>query len=184
MQNLAETKTENQHRQEGFQLFSEEDTRLFRTLLPSEFFIAWRGVSTANGIPKETNRNTILSWQLVFSQTNPRKVTNVILRVITISLDFIPNWYDDINRLKAIQSIAHRAGVGYSGPALHPIAYGDNVVIRISGVNVGIAVARLGQAGCEGRYAILPSPGKPAKIAWLRAVENILNHVADFHAVK
>jgi hypothetical protein len=37
---LAETKTENQHHHKGFNLFSEEDTCLFRTLLQGEFFIS------------------------------------------------------------------------------------------------------------------------------------------------
>jgi hypothetical protein len=37
---LAETRTENQHRHKGFNLFSEEDTYLFRTLLQGEFFIS------------------------------------------------------------------------------------------------------------------------------------------------
>jgi hypothetical protein len=37
---LAETKTEHQHRLKGFNLFSEEDTCLFRTLLQGEFFIS------------------------------------------------------------------------------------------------------------------------------------------------
>jgi hypothetical protein len=37
---LAETKTEDQHRHKGFNLFSEEDTCLFRTLLQGEFFIS------------------------------------------------------------------------------------------------------------------------------------------------
>jgi hypothetical protein len=37
---LAETKTENQHRHKGFNLFSEEHTCLFRTLLQGEFFIS------------------------------------------------------------------------------------------------------------------------------------------------
>ena len=37
---LAETKTEDQHRHKGFNLFSEEDTCLFRSLLHGEFFIS------------------------------------------------------------------------------------------------------------------------------------------------
>jgi len=37
---LAETRTENQHRHKGFNLFSEEDTCLFRTLLQGEFSIS------------------------------------------------------------------------------------------------------------------------------------------------
>jgi hypothetical protein len=37
---LVETKTENQHRYKGFNLFSEEDTCLFRSLLQGEFFIS------------------------------------------------------------------------------------------------------------------------------------------------
>jgi hypothetical protein len=37
---LAETKTENHHRHKGFNLFSEEDSCLFRTLLQGEFFIS------------------------------------------------------------------------------------------------------------------------------------------------
>lgn len=37
---LAETKTEDQHRHKGFNLFSEEDTCLFRSLLQGEFFIS------------------------------------------------------------------------------------------------------------------------------------------------
>ena len=37
---LAETKTEKDHRHKGFNLFSEEDTCLFRTLLQGEFFIS------------------------------------------------------------------------------------------------------------------------------------------------
>jgi hypothetical protein len=37
---LAETKTENQHRHKGFNLFSEEDSCLFRSLLQGEFFIS------------------------------------------------------------------------------------------------------------------------------------------------
>jgi hypothetical protein len=37
---LAETKIEDQHRHKGFNLFSEEDTFLFRTLLQGEFFIS------------------------------------------------------------------------------------------------------------------------------------------------
>jgi len=37
---LAETKTHNHHRLKGFNLFSEEDTCLFRTLLQGEFFIS------------------------------------------------------------------------------------------------------------------------------------------------
>jgi hypothetical protein len=37
---LAETKTEDQHRHKGFNLFSEEDTCLFRILLQGEFFIS------------------------------------------------------------------------------------------------------------------------------------------------
>ena len=37
---LAETKTQDQHRHKGFNLFSEEDTCLFRTLLQGEFFIS------------------------------------------------------------------------------------------------------------------------------------------------
>ena len=37
---LAETKTQNNHRLKGFNLFSEEDTCLFRTLLQGEFFIS------------------------------------------------------------------------------------------------------------------------------------------------
>ncbi len=36
---LAETKIEHQHRHKGFNLFSEEDTCLFRSLLQGEFFI-------------------------------------------------------------------------------------------------------------------------------------------------
>jgi hypothetical protein len=37
---LAETKIENQHHHRGFNLFSEEDTCLFRSLLQGEFFIS------------------------------------------------------------------------------------------------------------------------------------------------
>jgi hypothetical protein len=37
---LAETITENNHRHKGFNLFSEEDTALFRALLQGEFFIS------------------------------------------------------------------------------------------------------------------------------------------------
>ena len=37
---LAETKLENQHRHKGFNLFSEEDTCLFRSLLQGEFCIS------------------------------------------------------------------------------------------------------------------------------------------------
>jgi hypothetical protein len=37
---LAETKTENNRRHKGFNLFSEDDTCLFRTLLQGEFFIS------------------------------------------------------------------------------------------------------------------------------------------------
>src|SRR3970282_2291763 len=37
---LAETQTENQHRHKGFNLFAEEDTCLFRTLLQGEFSIS------------------------------------------------------------------------------------------------------------------------------------------------
>ena len=37
---LAETKTEDEHRHKGFNLFSEEDTYLFLTLLQGEFFIS------------------------------------------------------------------------------------------------------------------------------------------------
>ena len=37
---LAETKIENQHHHKGFNLFSEEDTCLFRSLLQGEFFIS------------------------------------------------------------------------------------------------------------------------------------------------
>jgi hypothetical protein len=37
---LAETKVENHRRHKGFNLFSEEDTSLFRTLLRGEFFIS------------------------------------------------------------------------------------------------------------------------------------------------
>jgi hypothetical protein len=37
---LAETKVENRRRHKGFNLFSEEDTSLFRTLLRGEFFIS------------------------------------------------------------------------------------------------------------------------------------------------
>jgi hypothetical protein len=37
---LAETKIENQHRHKGFNLFSEEDICLFRSLLQGEFFIS------------------------------------------------------------------------------------------------------------------------------------------------
>jgi len=40
LHHLAETQTENQHRHKGFNLFSEEDTCLFRTLLQGEFFIS------------------------------------------------------------------------------------------------------------------------------------------------
>ena len=40
LHHLAETKTENQHRHKGFNLFSEEDTCLFRSLLQGEFFIS------------------------------------------------------------------------------------------------------------------------------------------------
>lgn len=40
LHHLAETKTENQHRHKGFNLFSEEDTCLFRTLLQGEFCIS------------------------------------------------------------------------------------------------------------------------------------------------
>jgi len=37
---LAETKTEKQHRHKGFNLFSEEETYLFRSFLQDEFFIS------------------------------------------------------------------------------------------------------------------------------------------------
>ena len=40
LQHLAETKTENNHRYKGFNLFSEEDTCLFRTLLLGKFAIS------------------------------------------------------------------------------------------------------------------------------------------------
>ena len=40
LQQLAETKTENNHRYKGFNLFSEEDTCLFRTLSQGEFVIS------------------------------------------------------------------------------------------------------------------------------------------------
>ena len=40
LHHLAETKTENNHRYKGFNLFSEEDSCLFRTLLQGEFAIS------------------------------------------------------------------------------------------------------------------------------------------------
>jgi DNA-binding transcriptional ArsR family regulator len=40
LRKLAETKIKNQHRHKGFNLFSEEDTCLFRSLLQGEFFIS------------------------------------------------------------------------------------------------------------------------------------------------
>jgi hypothetical protein len=40
LRKLAETKVEGQHRHKGFNLFSEEDTCLFRSLLQGEFFIS------------------------------------------------------------------------------------------------------------------------------------------------
>jgi len=40
LHHLAETKTENNHRYKGFNLFAEEDTCLFRTLLQGEFAIS------------------------------------------------------------------------------------------------------------------------------------------------
>lgn len=89
----------------------------------------------------------------------------MILSVRSASFDFIPNGYDDIDTLKSIQGLAHQAGVGDPRPALHPVAYGDRVIIPISGVHVSIAVAGGSQAGYEGSCAIIPSPGKPAKIA-------------------
>jgi hypothetical protein len=50
---LAETKTEKQHRHKDFNLFSEEDTCLFRTLLQGEFFIS--------GFTNQQLRNEYLS---------------------------------------------------------------------------------------------------------------------------
>jgi len=40
LQSLPKPKTENNHRYKGFNLFSEEDTCLFRTLLQGEFAIS------------------------------------------------------------------------------------------------------------------------------------------------
>ena len=40
LRHLAETKEVNNHRHKGFNLFSEEDASLFRTLLRGEFFIS------------------------------------------------------------------------------------------------------------------------------------------------
>ena len=53
LHNLAETKTEKQHRHKGFNLFSEEDTCLFRTLLQGELFIS--------GFTNQQLRNEYLS---------------------------------------------------------------------------------------------------------------------------
>lgn len=50
---LAETKIENQHRHRGFNLFSEEDTCLFRSLLQGEFLIS--------GFTNQQLRNKYLS---------------------------------------------------------------------------------------------------------------------------
>jgi hypothetical protein len=50
---LAETKTEKNHRHKGFNLFSEEDTCLFRSLLQGEFFIS--------GFSNKQLRNTYLT---------------------------------------------------------------------------------------------------------------------------
>ncbi len=50
---LAETKMENQHRHKGFNLFAEEDTCLFRSLLQGEFFIS--------GFTNKQLRNNYLS---------------------------------------------------------------------------------------------------------------------------
>jgi hypothetical protein len=53
LHHLAETKTENQHRHKGFNLFAEEDTCLFRTLLQGEFCVS--------GFTNQQLRNQYLS---------------------------------------------------------------------------------------------------------------------------
>jgi len=66
LQHLAETKTENNHRYKGFNLFSEEDTCLFRTLSQGEFAIS--------GF---TNKQLRLS----FTKKSANQVTRLISRL-------------------------------------------------------------------------------------------------------
>jgi hypothetical protein len=66
LQHLAETKTENNHRYKGFNLFSEEDTCLFRTLSQGEFAIS--------GF---TNKQL----RLYFIQKSANQVTRLISRL-------------------------------------------------------------------------------------------------------
>jgi hypothetical protein len=108
----------------------------------------------------------------------------MVLSVIAASFDFIPNRYHNIHRLQPIQGMAHLDSVCYAGPALHPVTYEESVLIRIPGINVSKAVAGRVQTGDESWDAIISSPGKPAKIAGLRAVENILNKVTNFYIVE
>jgi len=63
---LAETKTENNHRYKGFNLFSEEDTCLFRTLLKGEFAISG-----------STNQQL----RQFFSNKSPNQITRLIIRL-------------------------------------------------------------------------------------------------------
>jgi hypothetical protein len=90
----------------------------------------------------------------------------------------IPNRNGNVEVRQGIQRILHRFTVGDARLGQRPAADPQHVIRSVVRVNVAGAVAGRPQTGHQGQFARTTSPGEPAEIARLLAVEYIVQHGA------
>lgn len=95
LHHLAETKTENNHRYKGFNLFLEEDTCLFRTLLQGEFAIS--GFTNKQLRQYLTDKSASQTTRLI-----ARLHAHGIIKKVTKSYKY---YITDLGRLWALMSL-------------------------------------------------------------------------------
>src|SRR5262245_44567260 len=100
---------------------------------------------------QETRGDTIFLWQLVTKQADPGKSHDVIQAVIAFAGRLVPNRHGDIDCLEHVQFFPHRVAIGNAWFALDPVAYGNNMIAAVLGIDIGAAVARRREA-CRKRW--------------------------------
>src|SRR6266404_4423454 len=128
------------------------------------------GLSLAIGETEEPRRDAVLLRQLIIEQSHPCKTHHMIDSVVSSPFGMVPYRNGDIDCLQHVQCFAHLVAICNSTLPLYKITNRDEEIAMLSRIDICAAIARGSQAGHQGRFAGATCPGKPPKIAWLRAI--------------
>jgi hypothetical protein len=116
---------------------------------------------------------------MIVHNTHADKIADVVTNFATMSTRLVPDWQINVHSFQAIQRPPHTPAVASSRAAAHPIPHRQNMVIRIFGINVRLAITGRGEAVNQGRFPHFTAPCQPATIPMFAAIENIGNDIPD-----